>query len=219
MPRNEEGEFELVLGNRQLLTILFLLVVLLGVFFTMGYIVGRNAGLEVSRRLGPAQAPMVVEPGGSGSPTTAQIQKPATQPETGAAASRTEPASEAASPAAPAATSAPTSQGKAEPTQPGVAASKTTPTTTPAQPSAALARPGEPRPGESYWQVAAVAETDARALAGKLESQGLPTKLAPVPGREGLIRVLVGPLTSEADVERVRARLQAAGFKPLLRRY
>ena len=42
MPKNEEGEFELILGNKQLLSVFFIVVVLLGVFFTMGYIVGRN---------------------------------------------------------------------------------------------------------------------------------------------------------------------------------
>ena len=43
MPRNEEGEFELVLGNRQLLSGFFIVVILFGVFFTMGYIVGRHS--------------------------------------------------------------------------------------------------------------------------------------------------------------------------------
>src|SRR3954470_19281838 len=48
MPRNdsaasEPSEFELVLGNKQLLSVFFIVVVLLGVFFTMGYIVGRNS--------------------------------------------------------------------------------------------------------------------------------------------------------------------------------
>ena len=48
MPRNDaaelEGqEFELVLGNKQLLSVFFIVVILLGVFFTMGYVVGRNS--------------------------------------------------------------------------------------------------------------------------------------------------------------------------------
>ena len=43
MPRNEDGEFELILGNKQLLSVFFIVVILLGVFFTMGYIVGRNS--------------------------------------------------------------------------------------------------------------------------------------------------------------------------------
>jgi cell division septation protein DedD len=43
VPTNEDGEFELILGNRQLLSVFFIVVILLGVFFTMGYIVGRNS--------------------------------------------------------------------------------------------------------------------------------------------------------------------------------
>jgi cell division protein FtsN len=43
MPHNEEGEFELVLGNKELLSVLFIVVVLLGIFFAMGYVVGRNS--------------------------------------------------------------------------------------------------------------------------------------------------------------------------------
>lgn len=43
MPKNEDGEFELTLGNRQLLSMFFVVVVLLAVFFVMGYIVGRNS--------------------------------------------------------------------------------------------------------------------------------------------------------------------------------
>ena len=43
MPKNDEGEFELVLGNRQLISVFVIVVALLGVFFSMGYIVGRNS--------------------------------------------------------------------------------------------------------------------------------------------------------------------------------
>lgn len=43
MPRNEEGEFELMLGNKEMLSVLFIVIVLLGVFFAMGYVVGRNS--------------------------------------------------------------------------------------------------------------------------------------------------------------------------------
>ena len=43
MAKNEEGEFELILGNRQLISVFLIVVILLGVFFSMGYIVGRNS--------------------------------------------------------------------------------------------------------------------------------------------------------------------------------
>ena len=64
MPKNEDGEFELILGNRQLLSVFFIVVVLLGVFFTMGYIVGRNSPLATAEST-PARKteakPLVVE--------------------------------------------------------------------------------------------------------------------------------------------------------------
>ena len=43
MAKNEDGEFELILGNRQLISVFLIVVILLGVFFSMGYIVGRNS--------------------------------------------------------------------------------------------------------------------------------------------------------------------------------
>jgi hypothetical protein len=43
VPRNDDGEFELILGNRQLMSVFFIVLILLGVFFALGYIVGRNA--------------------------------------------------------------------------------------------------------------------------------------------------------------------------------
>src|SRR6476469_5979719 len=64
MPRNEEGEFELVLGNRQLLSGFFIVVILFGVFFTMGYIVGRAsspASLTTTASATPAPAPAPAE--------------------------------------------------------------------------------------------------------------------------------------------------------------
>jgi cell division protein FtsN len=44
MPTREDGEFEVLLGNRQLLSVFFIVVILLAVFFTMGYVLGRSSG-------------------------------------------------------------------------------------------------------------------------------------------------------------------------------
>ena len=38
-----DSPYELVVGNRQLLSAFFLIVILFGVFFALGYIVGRNS--------------------------------------------------------------------------------------------------------------------------------------------------------------------------------
>src|ERR1019366_8101844 len=43
MRNNETGEFELLVGNRQLLSGFFIVVLLFAVAFSMGYIVGRNS--------------------------------------------------------------------------------------------------------------------------------------------------------------------------------
>ena len=37
MPKNEDGEFELILVNKQVLSVFLIFVILLGVFFTVGY--------------------------------------------------------------------------------------------------------------------------------------------------------------------------------------
>ena len=67
MPKNEDGEFELILANRQLLSVFFIVVVLLGVFFTMGYIVGRNStpvgATEVASAHNPQAKPIAVDSG------------------------------------------------------------------------------------------------------------------------------------------------------------
>ena len=58
MPKTSDGELELVLGNKQLLSVFFVVVVLLGIFFAMGYIVGRNSAAGPAP---PATQPSVVE--------------------------------------------------------------------------------------------------------------------------------------------------------------
>ncbi len=50
-----DGEYELVLGNRQLLSAFFIIVILFGVFFTMGYVVGRNSAPASAATSPPAQ--------------------------------------------------------------------------------------------------------------------------------------------------------------------
>src|SRR4051812_44771577 len=56
---DHDGEKELVLGNKQLLTIFFVATLLCGVFFAMGYVVGGNS----------AKASLT-SPNGDTSPTT-----------------------------------------------------------------------------------------------------------------------------------------------------
>src|SRR5438067_7070670 len=47
MRNNETGEFELVVGNKQLLSGFFIVVLLFAVAFAMGYVVGQNSPRSV----------------------------------------------------------------------------------------------------------------------------------------------------------------------------
>src|ERR1700704_3985250 len=60
MRNNDTGEFELVVGNKQLLSGFFIVVLLFAVAFAMGYVVGQNS---------PRSAKMS-EAGVGGSPAT-----------------------------------------------------------------------------------------------------------------------------------------------------
>ena len=70
MKNRETGEFELVLGNKQLLSAFGIVVILFGVFFTMGYIVGSNSvpSARVDGEAQPAPAQPAAAPP---QPTTA----------------------------------------------------------------------------------------------------------------------------------------------------
>ena len=78
--------------------------------------------------------------------------------------------------------------------------------------------PGDRRPGE-YWQVVATARPDAEIIAEALTKKGFHAVVAPAP-KEGVYRVLVGPLKDAPAQAQTRTDLEAAGFKnPLMRKY
>jgi len=199
MPGNEEGEFELVLGNKQLLSVFFVVVVLLGVFFTMGYVVGRNtAQVQVAAAL---PEPLVVEAGGaSGGPEeVASAEEPAPSVQT-----------------APSAQSAPVPEpprlAQVEPPKPAPAPS--TPKPKPVSSSAL----NDPPAGTVFLQIAATTDPEASMLLEVMERRGFAGRLAPVPG-EDLKRVLIGPLSGGDEYSETREKLREAGFEPFRRTY
>src|ERR1700735_1141587 len=58
-----EGEKELVLGNKQLMGLFFVVVALCGVFFAMGYMMGRPSAKTALGNPEPSPAPAVTAPG------------------------------------------------------------------------------------------------------------------------------------------------------------
>jgi cell division septation protein DedD len=187
MPRTEDGEFELVLGNKQLLSVFFIIAILLGVFFTMGYIMGRNS------------APMTaLTPREASSAPAARQDAPSAMPQPGNSASANPPAQPGEGAAAPEAAEPPADTAK------------------PGEPEAAeggAAKVTQPQPGQTYVQVSSMlAQPEAEILVEVLGKKGFRAIIAPGPN-EGRYRVLVGPVADSSDAGRVKADLEQAGFK------
>lgn len=203
MARSEDGEFELILGNKQLLSVFFIVVVLLGVFFTMGYIVGKNSVSPDMASGKPPSGAMVVEP---------------TEAEPAQKASGrlvVEPDKPSAMPETPKPTPEPASK-KAEPPPAEEPKSAPAPVT---HSQVALSPTGEPAAGQTFLQVVASTRPDCEIIVDVLKRKGFPALMAPIPKSE-LWRVLVGPLTDAAVISKTRTDLEAAGFqKPYLRKY
>jgi cell division protein FtsN len=196
-----DGEYELVLGNRQLLSAFFIIVILFGVFFTMGYVVGRNSSPASSASAAPAtvatsqrpeaaspqqQAPLPKQEAKESSPVET---KPVTPPETKPMAPP-EPQREAAARPAPRAKAAGSSGG------------------------AVAVNPG---PGNMYLQVAAVAQPQAGVVVDTLKQKGFPAVLGQGPNAT-IFRVMVGPFADAAALGKAKADLENAGFHPLVRK-
>jgi hypothetical protein len=211
LARNDEGEFELVLGNRQLISVFLIVVILLGVFFSMGYIVGRNSSPTDAAR-NSAIAKNVEPPADTPSPATSSAppQAPAAVPETKASAPE-RVTTHAEQP--------PVDAPPPKPTPVSPAKEKRSPAPPPAPaPSERASVTGEPPAGD-YWQVVATARPDAEIVAEALGKKGMHAIVAPAP-KEGIFRVLVGPLKDSATQAQTRTDLEAAGFKnPIVRKY
>jgi len=216
LAKSDEGEFELILGNRQLISVFLIVVVLLGVFFSMGYIVGRNSTATT------AEAAHTGKP--APTDTSAADSQPSSSPSTPAQEPAPAPADTGPSSPAPAATHpaeepAPVKPApekpapmKPAPVKPApVVAVKPKPTPS-GPPSTALASvTGDPAAG-NYWQVVATSRPDAEIISEALTKKGFHTVVTPA-SREGVFRVLVGPYQNAESQAQARTNLEAAGFK------
>ncbi len=193
MPKNEDGEFELILANRQLLSVFFIVVVLLGVFFTMGYIVGRNSGpavVDVASARKPEPKPMVVE-----SPAAQDTAAPTPTPVTAAPTSTT-PQREA---------EAPKPEPKREEPKKEAPAKKEKEKPAPAPVSA------PPAAGQTYLQLVATAKAEADVMVDVLHQKKFKAIAVEIPEKPGLFRVLVGPLP-DGTLNKVKTDLTSSGF-------
>jgi cell division protein FtsN len=219
LAKSDEGEFELILGNRQLISVFLIVVVLLGVFFSMGYIVGRNSAAPAAEAAHNGGKTVAVEPPSADSepassspaaqepPASPPVSKPAEtkHAETKPAASGP-PTTHAEQPPPPAVKPAPVAAAKPKPSAVGPASSGLASIT------------NQPGTGQ-YWQVVATARPDAEIISEALNKKGFHTLVTPA-SKEGVFRVLVGPFQDNGAQAEARSKLEAAGFKnPITKRY
>jgi cell division septation protein DedD len=191
MRNSETGEFELVVGNRQLLSGFFIVVLLAAVVFSMGYILGRSS------------APSAKLQAEAASPSAARE----------ARAVPVSPGPAAGAPTEPGTPPAQTADGAQQP--PADAGPQ--PTTQPAreaQPPPAAQTPPPPAPEAapgSYWQVLATnSQANADVMLQTLKDKGFPASLSR--GQDNLIHVVVGPYNDTASMGRAKTELERAGF-------
>jgi len=190
------GEKELILGNRQLVSLFFVVVALCGVFFAMGYMVRGNS-LKGSTSTTPAAD-------SNAAPADPVKRQQPEQPAT------TEPAPAADPPPSTAPVSSEPEPAGTRPAQDASPSASAAPISAAAKPEE---RPSVVTDGGSIFvvQVAALARADAESTARTLREQHLPATVA-ASSKEGLFRVLVGPYHLTTDVANAKARLKTLGF-------
>jgi cell division septation protein DedD len=179
-------------------------VILFGVFFAMGYVVGRSS--KPSARVETADA-------GTAQPSAASS---ATQPDPGRAQTPTPvppppPAEAPPAESSAAASPQPPTQAEAPSTPKPVKEAKPTEKTeekTPTVQTAESMRPG------TYLQVMAVTRSDAEVIAKALTGKGFPALITPS-SREGIFRVLVGPYKDATSLGNAKTELENTGFHPI----
>jgi cell division protein FtsN len=179
-PERKGGQGDTVLEGRHLLGVFFAVVVLCAVFFTLGFVLGRNQSAQQAAAPPPEKA----------------------QPST--------------TPAEPQARDL-TFYDRVEKPQPSESLPQQKPPQ-PKPPAPAAAKPATSTGKPIYLQVAAVSqEADAKRLVAELHKLGFDSEIRP-PKEDRLYRVMVGPLASDDLATAAQHRLEAQGFRGILRR-
>jgi len=221
--KNEDNETEILLGNKQLLGIFFVVAVLLGLAFTGGYVVGHGSSKKASVAAStPAETAPSGNAGASGGETHSVGAEPAgdSQPSGAENSGEQSPAQDASA----GESETPAKRTTAERQQKGTSATARTrrteePASTPdVAPSPAPASTTDlvPHAGQTFLQVAAVGRTEAEAVADVLHKKGFRAHAIPKPGNPKIYRVLIGPVRDTADLSATRDSLRRTGFRDVI---
>lgn len=224
MAKSDDGHYELVLGNRQLVSGFFVLVILFAIFLTLGYILGRNSVVvsEPATVAGETASPAVVAP----------VQPASTAGRPSASETAAEPPAVASSAPAPETTAQPAQtppvpEAKPEPPAPAKPAATVTQNPPPAA-SATTERSRQilsgkvqlitPRKGDVFLQVAAIGRAEAELMAEQLQKRSYRAFLSEVPGKD-LFRVLIGPFETAPRLNDTKKKLADEGMPSIIQRY
>lgn len=211
----KRGGGDRVLESRHLVGLFLGVVLLCGVFFTLGYVMGRN------QFGGPVHADMHADVRAD----ARTLEPPAREASPAAAASKTKQPEGAPAPAPgewdfygksapkdsqPAAAPAAATHGKG----PAAASTKTVAATKPP----ARFQPPKLGKGSIVLQVSALTrQSDALAMADAIQQKRFPSFVL-TPTTDNFYRVQVGPYSDEKSAEAARHSLEQAGFKSIIKR-
>lgn len=218
MPSGRRGQSsDITLGGGHVAGIFFGVVVLCGVFFALGYVMGRGSTARATAGQG-GKAAAVVDASGN---LTGQPGQPA--PTWDFFPKKSKPTAASGSSPLPGLV-----QPTSTPAQPHAAAAAAAlappsgPVSMAAKPPGVRIEPKAPRlsgggPGVSLQVAALKKRGDAVALAGFLQERGYPA-VAWGPGPGHLYRVQVGPYPNLKAAKAEKQKLEQVGFKSILRK-
>jgi len=196
MPVKDEGEFELILGNKQIIAVFVIVLLLMGLFFSIGFLAGRRSAVASDAGgKAPSNIPITVD---------ATRQQPAAE----APAPAQEKAESPTSPSTTAETAPPAQEPEpSNETREAKEAQEAKPN--PVVPSRLFIE--QPPPG-TYLQAAATQRADAEAMLSYIIGKtGLSGYVTPSPKAPELCRVIIGPLSGNEKMAEARAKLNALG--------
>jgi cell division protein FtsN len=213
MFQDREGEKEILLGNKQLLGIFFVLVILFVVLFGAGYMVGHTSSEKkvtetaVEAKSAPAESASAnggethaVSPDPTTAPADAAPERSRTVTPRGDITAAAKPNPSVSSPA-PLGSRTAAKAAKAELTR-----------SEQEQQAEASASTAAPSGHSTYLQVAALQRGEAEKVAKILSKKGFRARIAPKPGTQ-YYRVLVGPVRDAGDLASTRDALRTKGFR------
>ena len=217
MADNQDTEF--TLGTGKLLAFFFGMVVICGIFFSLGYGVGRNSSSAASTTVLDSSSLSTVQNSGAAKPSASkaisQTELAALQTDAQQNEQKTCAPGDATCASSTAATNAPTADA------PHVD-STSSPDPAPSKAAAASKTPelsGASQPSAGFMvQVAAVSkQEDADALVSALRKKQYPVFVVNR-ASSNLFHVQVGPFSQQKDAEAMRSKLVSDGYNAILKR-